>query len=96
MTYMRTQSPNASISGKPLLFWALTNPEYVAVLLRRGANPNIRCWISEDTCVSPLYALLCRVRTPKVHKQRELVKDMLKFSGARALRYSDFHVIDIK
>ena len=93
---MRTRSPNACVRGMPLLFWALTKPKYVAGLLERGADPNIRCWISEDTCVSPLYALRHRLRAPKVYEQRILVQDILKFCGARSLRYSDFHVSDIK
>ena len=89
-------SPNAHWHGKPLLFWALKKPKHVATLLEHGANPNIKCWLADDLCVSPLYAVKKNLRSPKNPMKKEIVQDILVFCGARALRYSDFHVIDIK
>ena len=93
---LSSNSPHAHWRNKPLLFWALKDPDHVAVLLEHGANPNIKCWLDPDLCVSPLYAVTRNMRRPKDPDMKKLVQDILKFCGARAVRYSDFHIIDIK
>lgn len=90
------QDPNASRRGKPLMFWALKHPTCVVELLARGADPNIRCHINDELCVSPLYALTHGLRMPREPGRANMVKKMLLYFGGRAVRFSDYCVIDIK
>jgi hypothetical protein len=94
-TTLKSQSPDTLLKGLPLLFWALRRPECVALLLQSGADPDIRCNIKEDLCVSPLYTLEYNLRTFKDQVIKEVVAELLELYGASAIRYSDFCVVDI-
>jgi len=94
-TTLKSQSPDTLLKGLPLLFWALRSPECVALLLQSGADPDIRCNIEEELCVSPLYILEYNLRTFKNQVKKEVVTELLELYDASAIRYSDFCVVDI-
>ena len=93
---LKTYSPDTVLKGFPLLYWSLKKPECVALLLNQGANPDISCPIEEDLHVSPLYVVENGLRVSKRHDKSELVRELLEWHGASAIRYSDFCVVDIK
>ena len=93
---LRTYSPNTLLQGLPLLYWVLKMPECVALLLNEGANPDIRCPVEEDLHVSPLYAVENGLRISKRLEKSELVREILEYYGASAIRYSDFCVVEIQ
>mgnify|MGYP001466182989 CR=1 FL=1 len=95
-TVLQTYSPDALYQGLPLLFWALKKPKCVALLLKYGANPDISCSVDEDLHVSPLYIVQNGLRTSKNMLKSELVREILQWHGASAIRYSDFCVVEIK
>jgi len=94
-TTLKSYPPNTLVKDLPLLYWALRRPECVALLLQYGADPNIRCNINEDLCVSPLYTLKYNLRTFKNQMKKEVVSDLLQYYDAKSIRYSDFCVVDI-
>ncbi len=93
---LKNYPPDTVLKGLPLLYWALKKPECVALLLNKGANPNIRCPVKEDLHVSPLYAVENCLRISKRHEKSELVRELLEWYGASAIRYSDFCIVDIR
>ena len=94
-TTLKYHSPDTLQKELPLLYWGLRSPECVALLLQSGADPDIRCNINEDLCVSPLYILEYNLRTFKNQMKKEVVSDLLQYYGAKSIRYSDFCVVDI-
>jgi hypothetical protein len=93
---LKTHHPDTVLKGFPLLYWALKNPECVALLLNKGANPNVRCPVAEDLNVSPLYVVENGLRISKRYEKSELVRELLEWYGASAIRYSDFCIVEIK
>lgn len=93
---LQTYSPDTVLKGLPLLYWTLKKPECVALLLQQGANPDIRCHVAEDLNVSPLYAVQNGLRISKRREKSELVRELLEWHGATAIRYSDFCVVNIQ
>jgi len=93
---LKNYPPDTVLQGFPLLYWALKKPECVALLLNNGANPNICCPVKEDLYVSPLYIVENGLRTSRRRYKKKLVRELLEWYGAEAIRYSDFCIVDIR
>lgn len=75
-TFLKTNSADSELDQKPLLFWALEQPNTVKILLNAGANANINIEVIKGTYVTPIS--MCKMM------QRQL-KQMIMVSEKYAL-----------